>query len=648
MFGGIEKQPDGRLYPLRPFENTSQPLKELDKLEKGTIKPLLESIEEFDELLKYEENWFEKIKEIYDIKIDSYSFYPEYFLTESGQKNLKDIFGIKNSKKFKGIEDAILWLYKNSAKLSGKRLEERKVKQTTRKKSIKYIADTIEEFLLENIDEETGEVNIKGKELPANFIRYKKNSRAESIGDLAHPERVAILVNDKDLLAKILKYRSLRKKIKKNIARLERMIGKSRIENTRTNMDRAKILVLNLYLKKINLAITHLYPHAIAIWQKEGFRGSKSLSKTEKKIVKIVGNFDNYEKNISRFDRFQYGAASEYNNGKREQISFNLQDYCDDIRKIYFDNEIKELKKKNIFEKKIEVADYQAMAIKLMENLGIKTSDEMSKIIDNDTPARDKLWRVAIDKTKKSMGVNPTGKCLVLDNRKKSLYQVFCVALAHEFTHIYQNINKANINLKIFAEIGGDRGTVFSEAGAKMMEDKMSNKLFGVSDLPHPHYVTAMLTRLKGGDYFECVESFYDSAKKVSEQKKQYRLSAGENPEVVQADFGEECKENLRTALSRIKRIFRPKVVSLNSKSGYLTNSKATAYLEQLIVVSELQQSNKAFYTFVGGLNLDNILALTKIGIINQDFINKVKSQKLDEKLIAEIKKIYLQNYHNL
>ena len=52
-----------------------------------------------------------------------------------------------------------------------------------------------------------------------------------------------------------------------------------------------------------------------------------------------------------------------------------------------------------------------------------------------------------------------------------------------------------------------------------MVQSIISEKAFGYKSLPGTHYVKAMLTKLGGGNYIDCVKAYYGSKKKHIEEE---------------------------------------------------------------------------------------------------------------------------------
>ncbi|MFZ5391955.1 MAG: hypothetical protein ACOZAR_02045 [Patescibacteria group bacterium] len=627
------------MYPTRPTEGLEEPIEELKKIFESKNKENINEKNELSEenkqkLFKFEEQLFEKLKPSYDLEVGLYTFYPEYFLTKEGQNNWEEIFG--ESIEFKDENDIKRYLITNRNRLERAVLEEREIKKSQRKRSVKYANKKPEKLLFDFIVKEGPEIG----ELPP-----------DSIKGLKYPERISVVADLKGLLTKIEAYLEFKKDLSVKIVEFEkednnlkkRLIDSEDdlLENKR-QLWRAKMAIAKIYQKKINVLLAELYEYAVAL---QLIKKEDKLSEEEKSILNYFRGLNRPEKNLSRIDKFKHGTAIE----KPAQIGSNLLEYAEELREIYQENEIKKIENPEIFlegKNGFSVETFEELANKLLIRLELKTTKDTSKI-PMEKKADDNKWRITVDDAKTSMGIDRKTKNIILDKKGKSIYSIFCVMMAHEFTHVFQNILKEELkdvlNLKIIAEIGGDRGAIFAEAGAKMMEDKMSQELFGLKNLPHPNYIAAMQARLAGNNYFGCVKAFYDSALEINRYVKTQRINRGDNPEEVMADFMAQNKKNLNDAISRVKRLFRPSVVSLNSKDPYLTSSKETVYLEQLQLVEKLGKNKMEFLTLIGGLNLENLALLTKVGLIDKNILNKLreKTSEIEKMLFTKIKEIY-------
>jgi hypothetical protein len=105
------------------------------------------------------------------------------------------------------------------------------------------------------------------------------------------------------------------------------------------------------------------------------------------------------------------------------------------------------------------------------------------------------------------------------------------------------------------------------------------------------------------------VKAFYDSALKISQEKKARGI-------IDQEKFETETKDNLGLAVNRTKRLFKTNE-DFSSQPGRLSSSKDTVYLEQFLLSEKLRSIGAEKYLLVGGVNLENLTTLAEIGLLD-------------------------------
>jgi hypothetical protein len=192
--------------------------------------------------------------------------------------------------------------------------------------------------------------------------------------------------------------------------------------------------------------------------------------------------------------------------------------------------------------------------------------------------------------------------------------------------------NREKIPLRLFGEkMGGFRSEVFSEGGAMLVESDVCEELFGYENIPNPHYIKAMAKKLEGGNYLDCVKTYYESIREGILIKK-------EDKQINNEEFKEALKNALELSINRTKRLFKGGD-DLNNKSNYLTHSKDTVYAEQVLIMNKLRENGLENCAFVKGVNLDTLATLTEIGLVdldkierpNMDIIRKIWDQEKDK-----------------
>lgn len=208
------------------------------------------------------------------------------------------------------------------------------------------------------------------------------------------------------------------------------------------------------------------------------------------------------------------------------------------------------------------------------------------------------------------MAVDSKRKVIKCGIKKQSPAGLISVTLAHEIEgHVLQYENKTKIPLRLFKKLGGERSSIFAECGAMNNQGLVSQEAFGFAFPPHPHYIRAMVEKLRGGNYLDCIKAFHESTLRGPRLQK----TLGQISEEV---FKKEVKKSLKLAINRTKRLFR-EGSDFSSNQPFLTNSKDTVYLEQVKLFQELKQRGLEKYVFVGGANLNTLLFLMKSGFLD-------------------------------
>lgn len=578
------------IYAERASLRISNEIERIKKIENGEIKKVELTNEEKERVLELEDSLGEKLEKIDAVKIKQNLFYLEYFLTLEGKKDFFDIVGMKiEGESIQELENFIL---KNRS-----------------------IFKSIERRALLNL---TGRSRIFSEEKTVNSILETMDDNGKiDIDKLNNPPRTKIIINPGEIFEKIRKLRKFKKELRKESSKKKN-----------DNFEIAIAIIQNLYRKKTNTMIAK-HAHA-GIWANELSEkkdGEINLTEDEINLSDSTFKLAESEEVFSRYDRFMHGAEFEYNkNGLRVQVGHELMACADRVEEKLLNNELKreeKIKEKGLAPEKIdeksitvrEFSEWTEGLLELYDEKSIYPAEEYDP--KRKYAAKDNKWQfVARKEHKKSMSTNSKKKIIKSDTENKSVVKVLATLLGHEFTHFIQAKNKEKIKLHLFNEkMGGFRSEIFDEAGAMTIENDITLELFGYENCPKPHYIRAMAKKIEGGTYMECVKTYLESASKSLLIKKQASL-------INEKEFKKKLKEITRTAVIVTKRLFHGGS-TLDSKSVYLTKSKDTVYAEQVIVMEKLRKSGLEKCAFVGGMNLDTLADLMKIGLISLDKIEK-------------------------
>lgn len=578
-------------------------LRKISTYEKNVIDL---NYQEEKDILRWEKKLFNEIEKIDRIKIRSITFYPRYYLSAKGKRDFRARFG----KKLRSINtnELINELYLLRLKYNSYEKTEEIIDSESRE------TEKLNQALKKKVNPKNGELDISNRECPL---------------------RIKVLLDPEQLRKKLLGLRKIKAKLK------EMYFEKDDIKTLRV-----KRMILKIYQNKINQMINGIFDEAAAIKIMGEKIGYENLSNTEKRIIQqrdLFFGLKNPIRMLEKIDEFKYGSIKGKMTKNGIRIKDELIKFARLNEKKFYKSEVEKdiiVKQKGIdpdliFQKNIKAKEFFQIAEEYMEKIGIKSQVD-KEILDrlniNET-APDNKWRIVVIKKRQSMRVSNKGKCVVVGNKNKSLYEILVVLLGHEFTHVIETNNKEAIKLNIFKQSGGYKSTLFHEAGAMMMQNIVSKELFGVESLPHAHYLAAIKRKIAGGNYLECVKAFYDSCLKVSRMRLERKT-------INKKQFLKECLDNIEFATDRTKRIFRPSVVPLDDANQYITSSKDLLYLEQQKLTSELRKEKLEKYLLLGGINLDNLLILLKTGLLDD---KKIIEPRID--LIREIWQKYKDKY---
>lgn len=597
------------LYPERASENIDALLDSIRSLESGEKERIPLSEQEREKILQFENSLGNTLEKIFDITQQSAIFHIEYLLTEDGRKSFERTFGIPiEGQDFSSIKK---FLIENRFAIASAKAN---IRSDFTGETRTYSDKKLLQSLSTTMDTE-GFIDIHGAQ---------------------NPESISLALTPEKSLEKIQKLREFKGQLKKFRERLPKDGSLDEHEK------RAVQGILDLYQRRVNEMITEQFSSAAVIREEGLIIGEESLSAEERAVLEFTGGLENPEKNRSRLDKFIHGAESGYNDsGWREQISDSLDRLSKEIGDSYLasvlqrENDIrsKGLDGKKILEKTLPWEEFKAMGDQTLDAYGL-LSDTPSEEYDSSRsgPAEDGRWQFICRDEYKSFSVD--GKRKVMKTGKGAVSIGTAIPLlAHEIEgHALQHENKSKIPLRLFRKVGGGRWQVFAECGAMQNQDIVSNKAFGFETVPHPHYIRAMKTRLEGGDYLECVRTFYESALQELHLKKKLGRVDDES-------FRNEAKEKLSLAINRTRWLFSSPSL-LQSSTEFLTNSKDTVYIEQVKLYQKLKERKLEKYAYIGSANLNTIEFLLESGFLDPKAIQQPKFHSLE--IWNEVKEKYL------
>ncbi|MDI6778032.1 MAG: hypothetical protein QMD77_02470 [Patescibacteria group bacterium] len=586
------------LYQERAFSNIDQAIETIKKLQNGELPKIELNENEITELLTFESELCSDFEKIYKISANSIDFYLDYFTTEDGQRMLESETGL--DVKGKSVTEIKKIFAENSSLLT--QLPDKK-RILLSGDSQKHNQNTLHQSLLESIDF-NGELKIE---------------------NLTVPERMTLLVDPQKAAEKITGLREMKQKFKKISKDVqESMAGQS------GNIESAKKEVLKIYQRRINIMISNLFPYALVTKDKSDTAGIESLTPEEKKLMASFSGLLNPDKNRSRLDKLMYGATEEYNEwGWRDQIYQEILVHADNLARIGEEEELskeknvraKGLDPEKIFRKGVASPQRKILGDELLDHYGLLSSDPAENFDPSRTGrAPDGKYQFVPRPNRQYMAF--IGKWGTLLDPEKEYYSIAStiLALVHEIEgHALQSENKELIPLDYYKKIDSDsRADVLADGGAMLIQDKVSQNAFGYRTIPHPHYIRAMKRKLEGGNYLDCIKSFYDSQ---TARKKELL----KNGKIDIENFYKEIKDDLGLAINRSERLFGTGI-SLDSESRFLSSSHDTVYAEQFILSDKLRDTPLESLLHFGSASLSDTITLIRFGFLD---LNKIRHPDL-------------------
>lgn len=572
------------------------------------------SSEERDKLLAEEKLLGTELESFYEIGPRVVSLYISYLKSEEGRQKLLEITGIDPPVE----EDLRRFMWEHIEDI-------KKIKPGERTKlaaaSTKFEDKQRFESLIKNADDE-GKLSIENLEVS---------------------EGIYLGLDPEKSLAKIQGFRSIKKKIKLNLLNISRQPEQSKL-------DQARRLIFEMYLSKVNTLIAEFEGPRLSLREKARLLGADSLLEEERILLKMTESEDfidipdeEAQRKASRYDKFLYGAAKvgDENNkdGWQTQISQDLRDYIKEMEHKWYQSQVdkNEILIRNGFDpKKLQIRNISPQTVKenverILAGIGI-LSDNEEYDFEREGNAKDNGWQVQIRPGSRTFSVSSKKKTYFIPDADLSKFKEFSVGYGHELRHVIQNENRTKIPLRIFEKVGGGRSEPIAEAGSMDIETLISEKLFGVETVPHPHYIMGMIRKMENGNYLDVVKVIYEG--QIAPQ-----LELKKKGEITKEDFENEKVRVLKLALSMAKRIFKGS--RFNARTDSLPYSKDMVYLEQTILTKKLKEARLDFAFDLIGVSLENMARLIKLGLLDPTEIKQVDTT-FPEKLWQEQKSEYL------
>ncbi len=580
---------ENHLFRERQSDSVDFWLSEISKLENGETQKHTLTPDEIAKLDTFESDLTTEWQSFAELKSVMLSLDLDFLQTEPGITAFRKIFGseIKD-------EEIANWMLMNP------------------------------EIIQANIDAVENEIEKKSQEFQMERVVNQLKSRINSDGtigdtsDIDPPNNFGILVNTEQMAEKITAMRATKNRLKALL---------SKFSNPGDNLEYAKRVLVEIYLKRINVSIAKFYLFAKSVKEKSDKFGYANLSVSEKTILSEVNLSLDHDVQLTKIDKFIFGASREVDEATQNynSLSSDLLSYAKHLDELRSKINIREsiermgLDPEKVLEKNISPDDLKKFADVLLEKYGLISSTSQP-------------WKYEIKK-RRTFSVQGEIKTINGVNIPRNILDVMSVLLGHEIEgHVLQHENSSKIPLKIFSEFdGGGRSSLFAEGGAMYMQDKVTRELFGFENLPKTSYIKTLAKRLSGGNFIDCMKVYFEStnAEDLAD------LTAGK---IDKQKYDEIVERNLKTAVSSTKRIFKYGDLR-KSRIGISTNSKDLAYLEQKRVLDKMAGTPFFKLAFVSGMNLETAHHLIDLGLLKLEDIKEPRTMTAD--MWTEIKDNY-------
>lgn len=603
------------LYPERPSSDIESKLRQLADFESGKIEKTPLSPEERREISALEDTLGSTLEKIFEITPKTASLYVDYLSSDEGRTDFETTVGRPFESGSPSVEDAVRALYAAAPALAA-------IDPKKRSDLCGRSRDWSERRLFERIS---------ASMLDDGSIRTEASD---------NPAITKIQLTPEKTLAKLSALRQFKARLRSYEESLESELAK-KSASFRTVLSG----IISLYRVRVNHMLADNASAAFAVEQKRKSLGDISLSEDEASILKLVSGTEAPEKNLSRYDKFINGAASGYGpDQQRTQVDDDLLRFAEEFESEYVSSlmlrreqiEATGLDQEKLFSESIPVTQVESLAQEVLDSYGLLSEHPPESYSpDRPGPAPDGKWQFIASDASKITSIDSKRKVVHCGKKNQSITTLIPVTLAHEIEgHVLQHENKSKIPLRLFKKLGSGRTDIFAECGAMSNQDTVSRQAFGYSSPTHPHYIRAMVKKLEGGDYAECLKAFYESALKGPRLQRAVGSLSDE-------EFRKQAEKNLKLAINRTKRLFR-EGADFSSRETSLSNSKDTVYLEQVRLFQKLKEHGLEKYAFVLGADLNTLVFLMKSGFLNPSDIQQPKYQSLE--IWKRMREEYIKN----
>jgi len=583
-------------YPSRPGGDISE------ALEKLKAEPEVELNAEQREVVQNFERELTKgpdgLEAAWQLKINSTVFYPEYFQTDKGRAEFYEVIGREMAADKTDFEDVAAQLYETDYSV----VESKKLASLANSSRSYADARVLEQFAASNY---------------------------ESVEDVDNPARLTVVRNPDVLAEQIAKYRALKDK--------HRELGLNLDKGEGAVVEAEKVM-LTIHRRRLNQLIAETYPMAANLVRQEKIVDDGSYNDSLKQIDENMRGMglmtgDQAAKSLGRLDKFRRGVGAKDSAGKYSQVRVELLKVAEKLIEESGSSERDECVFSDVDEETLAATNVTAQewsewAREALDHYGL-LSDQAKFDFGRAGRAKDGKWQVVIDPNRRSIDVEGRrGVVLVPKKFDRPVVQRGGASggaagvLDHEIAHVIQNENGAKLGLAIMERVGMDRSNVLFEGGAVEWEAAAQDRLFGIKRPVNTAYLKAIQTKLAGGSYKQCMQSYFDETRM-------------RNPKI-------DIERAAKVAIGSTTRLFR-RGGSFSDTSHHLTDSSSLVYLEQERVARQLEKAGQADLMMIGWTNIEMLAELKRVDMLNTDAMkipDKRPTEIVEERIRSKIKEV--------
>lgn len=520
----------------------------------------------------------------------SIDFYPEYFLTDDGKKELRDTFSVElpENATIEDVSKALLAVdyQKTSAN----------VVQGVFGRSRRFAENR--------------------------FMDAFARNNYESLDAVENIPVATVIRKPLALVDKLIAYYKYKEYLKEQEVKLA---GDASDEAV------ARLRMITMHRERVNTLIAPFHATVADLYDQHAQNPTEATTGAVEKLTSFRPFFERLassptelqQRYFSRLDKFSSGKGAATPSGDYSPLEQNAMALADTLSTTEKKPRASEYYFKDVDPEALQRVHVSTEQMKqwceqVLREYGLLSSNtEFS--FDRQDRAADGKWQVIVDPKATALSVNSKKGIMTVPGNYQQPIEEAVPVVQHEVTHVLQHENKTRVGLAITEKVGMDRASIFFEGGGMAWQFDAQRELFGNESFSaHPHYLRAIQKRLEGGSYKECVKAFFDSFVALSPEKDKRAI--------------------LQEAVDRVARIFRHGG-KFEDTHGYVTDSEPLVYLEQILVGQSLAEAHADELLLIGGLNIEHATELKRLGLLDTSNVF-VPAKKPIDIILPEVERL--------